>query len=298
MLSPKYYDHHHSRPIDLDKDGCAFQDWRRLFGKALFARHRKGFLVFLPPHKIEACDEYQESDPYTVAVNIDSAFHKIRIECTLEVLGDALKRIQGMPKILDLGCGEGHVTAEIKAAYVDAEVSALDYSISAIEYGVAHYPGIDFILADAHDPPYAPGYFDVVVCNNIWEHVPDPLFLLSRASEIIRPGGYLVVSTPSRYRLRNMVRVMRGRPVELMSKHHVTDYSVGQVVEQLRYGGFRVVRLLSKSASAMGLGAKVIKMLLSGIIALTGSHHRLESTVFYLAQRTDMNTEQGTAGSG
>ena len=138
------------------------------------------------------------------------------------------------PKILDIGCGEGHITAEIQKNFLGAEVSGLDYSISAISYAVEKFPGIDFCVADAYNPLYCDNYFDAVVCNNLWEHIPDPLALLKGMNRILKDGGYIILSTPSRYRFPNLLNVLRGKPPVFMSTHHVTEYSVGQVIEQLR----------------------------------------------------------------
>jgi len=290
MHSSKYYDRRRSRPLDLEEDGCDLERWRALQGKAVFARHPSGFLIFLSPDKIEVSDEYKAGDPYTVVENLGSPFHQMRIECTLQAVGEALQAdVCRAPRILDLGCGEGHITAGIKEAWPDAEVSGLDYAVSAIERATEWYPGIDFIVADAYEPPYRDDYFDVVVCNNLWEHVPDPLRLVGGISDILRPGGWLVISTPSRYRAENVLRVARGIPVRLMSKHHVTEYSVGQVMEQLRYAGFRVVRSSTKPLKGISFHLRAVRWLCSPLLSLVGSHHRLECTVFFLAQSSVRN---------
>ena len=291
MKSQKYYDHHNDQPIDLDKDGCSLSNWREQYRQARFAIHPKGFLIFLSPDELEACDEYSDSDPYAFETNLDSEFHKRRIDCTLELIKDALQAIQGMPRILDLGCGQGHITARIQKEYPEAEISGLDYSISAIEYAVDHFPQIAFDVANAYKLPYTSSYFDVVVCNNLWEHVPDPLSLLQSISRVIKPRGFLVISTPSRYRLENLIRVIRGKPVTFMSKHHVTEYSVGQVIEQCKYGGFMVTRVFSKPIKISSTKARVAYTLFSWALAFTGSHHQLEGTVFYLAQKSEEKIE-------
>ena len=186
-----------------------------------------------------------------------------------------------------MGCGQGHITAKIKESYPSAEISALDYSLSAIEYAVSHFSDIDFACGSAYACPYTERYFDIVVCNNIWEHVPDPLCLLSEIRRLLKPGGFLIVSTPSRYRLNNLIRVLMGKSVIFMSQHHVTEYSVGQVLEQLTYGGFRLIKVLSKPVhgESEGLKSKVAKSIFSLNISISGSHHQLSSTVFYLSQR-------------
>ncbi len=284
MPRSKYYDHRNNQPIDLSRDGCDLVDWNRLYQESQFARHPSGFNIFLAPDKLLASDEYLESDPYTVEENINSEFHTHRFEVTLELVREAVSSIKGAPKILDLGCGQGHITEKIREAFSDGEVTGLDYSVSAIEYAHKHFPKNDFSVGDAYHCPYTDGYFDIVVCNNIWEHVPDPLYLLSRIKRSIKSGGYLIVSTPSRYRVINLVRILRGQKIVFMSQHHVTEYTVGQVKEQLAYGGFDVRRVASRSVSLLSKKGNFAKYIFTKLVKSLRSHHQLGPTVFYLAQ--------------
>lgn len=297
MSESKYFDYTNGKRLHSESDGCHLADWHRLYRQYAFARHPDGFRVFLPPGRINKSDEYAEADPYTVEETINEEFHSRRIEITIDMVREAISMQDQISQILDLGCGQGHITEKIRRALKDVELSGLDYSISAIEYAHEHFPEIDFAVGDAYESPYATGFFDVVVCNNLWEHVPDPLVLLSRIKRVIKPGGYLVVSTPSRYRIGNLIRILLGKPVVFMSRHHVTEYTVGQVKEQLRYGGFEVKRVLSRPISTGSLktkvARKVVGSVLSRFIAMVRSHHQLESTVFYLAQEASGCTSQG-----
>jgi 2-polyprenyl-3-methyl-5-hydroxy-6-metoxy-1,4-benzoquinol methylase len=284
MTKSKYYDYIKNSPLNLESDGCDLAEWHRLYGEYRFARHPKGFKVFLPPDRLAASDEYAESDPYNVELGIDSKFHRRRIEITIDLINEAVSFIKGTPRILDLGCGQGHITEKIRLAQDCAEVTGIDYSVSAIEYAHEHFPLIDFAVGNAYESPYSPGYFDIVVINNLWEHVPDPVFLLSKIKQIIKPRGFIILSTPSRYWAGNLVKILSGKPVLLTSSNHVTEYTVGQVIEQLAYGGFEMRRILSRPISSGSLRNKVASWLFSKLIKTIGSHHILELTVFYLAQ--------------
>ena len=287
----KYYDWSRERPLDKS-DGAPFSDWMADPNHpAPLAVHPEGFLVSLRPDEIRNLDEYSDGDPYKVADKKDSPFHKQRICATLEMVANAIPKQMDSPKILDVACGEGHITAAIQDKFPQAEISAFDASLSAVSSASKTYPGITFDLANAYDPPYRPDYFDCVVCNNIWEHVPDPLHLLARLSRLLKPNGYLIISTPSRYNLNNLFRILVGKPVALMSCHHVTEYSVGQVLEQMRWGGFSVEKILSE---LIGPEKHTIRTVIKYSIAtifkaflrLSHSHHRLGSTVFYLARKS------------
>lgn len=172
------------------------------------------------------------------------------------------------------------------------EIAGLDYSVSAIAYANKHWPKIEFCVADAHTPPYKPEYFDLVICNNIWEHVPDPVHLLQGLSRVLKTGGHVLISTPSRYRLDNLAKVIMGRPTTLMAKNHVTEYSVGQVVEQLGYGGYTVESVHSRpmrydiASIKQFVGYKIAMPILRQYLKAVKSHHNLEQTVFFLARKS------------
>lgn len=291
MAKAKYYDWSREIPLDPQRDGCSYEEWAANFEVFPFTVHPKRFLVFLSPAELETCDEYGEGDPYEVERKLEGDFHQRRIKCTLELIKSLIVEKGENVKILDLGCGQGHITARIKQAFPIAEVSGLDYSISAVEYAVGSFGGIDFAVGDAYKPPYSEEYFDVVICDNLWEHVPNPLFLLEKIRRIIKVGGYLIISTPSRYRLKNMVRIMCGKPVTFVSRLHVTEYSVGQVIEQLKFGRFEVVKTFSKPIKNPGgpiiarIGYWIIIPLARPLLKMIGSHHSLESTVFFLAKK-------------
>ncbi|NBB81329.1 MAG: methyltransferase domain-containing protein [Verrucomicrobia bacterium] len=177
-------------PIDLTRDGCSLADW--LAGnseEAEFALHPKGFPVFLRPESIGMNDEYSEGDPYAVEETLDNAFHRRRIGVTLELVREACEGNEA-PKIVDIGCGKGFLTEHVRQSNNDAQCSGLDHSVSAIAYAHDRFPRIDFAVGDAYTPPYQSASFDVVILNNIYEHVTDPVRLLAAAHRVLKPGGY------------------------------------------------------------------------------------------------------------
>ncbi|MDZ7617651.1 MAG: class I SAM-dependent methyltransferase [Patescibacteria group bacterium] len=262
-------------------------------GSGCYARDAyssQGFRVFLDRATIHMLDEYSECDPYNVACNLQMPFQRHRVETTIAMVKLASDAIGGLHTLLDVACGEGHITAAIHEAFPEVKISAFDGSLSAIRRASQSFGGIDFAVADAYDPPYSNEYFDCVVCNNIWEHVPDPLRLVEAISKLMKPGGYPIVSTPSRYRLDNLLRVCLGKPVLLASCRHVTEYSVGQIMEQMRYAGFSVERvagrvLCSRALRFRALAHRSVAACLRFLLRFLGSHHSMAATVFYLAKR-------------
>lgn len=293
-FSRKYHDWEKHQPLVVEA-GCALEQWMAGRKEARFSFHPLGFPVFLGPEELALSDEYREGDPYSAAEGLEKwpAFQNRRLQMTLQLMEEALDKLDtgdGAPCVLDIACGVGIITAAIKNRFPGTEVFGIDYSLSAIEEAARTHAEIEFAVGDAYRLPYAPGCVDVAVLNNIWEHVPDPLHLLECVKRVLRPGGYVIISTPSRYRFRNMVRVCFGMPVVFMSKQHVTEYTVGQVLEQLRFAGMdaRIVDEPLKGPSggvlrfiAFKLAVPVVRM----VLRLVGSHHSPEETVFYLARK-------------
>lgn len=286
----KYYDWSTDRSIG-ETDGCALDKWKGKSDSKSFAVHPSGFLVFISPDDIELSDEYAGGDPYSVEEKMDSAFQQRRLQGTLQSIGQIYNN--DLPwRLLDVGCGEGHITSKIANTYPNFDVSGFDYSVSAIDRATRLYgKDVDFCVASADCIPYQAEYFDIVVCNNIWEHIPHLFLMLEGLNRSLVAGGYLIISTPSRYRLANLLRIVRGRQVEFMSKLHVTEYTVGQVKEQLAWFGLQCVSVHSYPINKSNISSKglilnkVIQPLVKFYLLLMRSHHIIESTVFYIAKK-------------
>ncbi|MEO1269088.1 MAG: class I SAM-dependent methyltransferase, partial [Myxococcota bacterium] len=55
---------------------------------------------------------------------------------------------------------------------------------------------IKVLCIDMLDPPFAPGQFDLIVALNVLDNVTDPLALINQFNLQLKPGGYLLLSTP------------------------------------------------------------------------------------------------------
>lgn len=103
-------------------------------------------------------------------------------------------------RALDLGCGSGRLAADLAAA--GFAVDGIDVEERAVAIGkrILARRGLDarLYVGDVYDPnqPVAAGGYDVVVCTEVLEHVGPWRELLARATELLRPGGTLIVSVP------------------------------------------------------------------------------------------------------
>ena len=108
---------------------------------------------------------------------------------------DALRRA-GAHTVLDLGCGNGALTA---ALHRDGfAMTGLDSYESGIEIAARSFPDIAFEHAEmaALLPGHLQESFDAVIAVEVIEHLLLPRLLFERAREALRPGGTLIVTTP------------------------------------------------------------------------------------------------------
>jgi len=278
----KYYDLKKKESINLDTQSCDIISWRKNNSEYSCCRHPNGFYVFLNKEKLIKHDEYKANiDPFTILKDFNNDFHQRRLKCTIDLIKN--RKSESKSKLLDLGCGQGLFTNAFKREFPNYDVYGLDHSITAIEYASSNFSNIDFVVADAYHPPFEDEYFDIIVCNNIWEHVPDPLNMLNSIGRILKTNGQLIISTPSRYRTGNLIRGFLGKDILLMSKHHITEYSVGQIREQLNFGGFKINKTYSPPIKEAGWKTRIAKAIIYYFLKAINSHHILESTVFYSA---------------
>ena len=93
-------------------------------------------------------------------------------------------------KLLDLGCGPGHLCNE--AFEKGAEVIGADLSNNMIEIAKKNYPNISFQSQDAECLSFGDETFDVVTLNYLLLHVPDQKKVLLEVRRVLKKGGLLI----------------------------------------------------------------------------------------------------------
>jgi ubiquinone/menaquinone biosynthesis C-methylase UbiE len=111
-------------------------------------------------------------------------------------------------RALDVGCGDGRLTAELDAL----KLFAADVSPLALERAGRRLDSdIQLVeLAPDADLPLEDSQFDLVLCAETLEHIRDTQLLLSEIRRVLRPGGTLAVTTPAHSRLTGLRLLLRG----------------------------------------------------------------------------------------
>ena len=108
---------------------------------------------------------------------------------------------------LDLGCGDGLLTEQLRAD----ELTIADVSSRALARAKERLPAARSLeLEPGAVLPLADVSFDLVLCVETIEHVQDVQGLLSEARRVLRPRGALAVTTPAHGRATGLHILARG----------------------------------------------------------------------------------------
>lgn len=290
-----YFSTLHNKFIN-ERDILPYEDWLKDPKEFTVSQHPEGFLIFIPHEKAILVDEYdgQTGDPYWEKNHPSYVeAEKRMIGCTLELIEISGIIDEPSTRILDVACGKGNITERIKNRFPSATIIGLDISLTAVrEAALKKHKDIRFLVANAFELPFAQGTFDLVVCNNLWEHITDPFRLGTSLNRIMKPNGALIISTPSRYNFENLWSVIHGNKVNFQNPtFHLTEYSIGQVKEHMTRSGFSVEKIITKPMPLFDVSwktrvkHKVVKPVIGKLLKLINSHHILETTAFFLARK-------------
>jgi len=131
-------------------------------------------------------------------------------------------------RILDFGCGNGNFVRFLQ------------------EKGYPGVKGYDPFSHEFGDSSVFTQQFDVISCQDVIEHVPNPGKLLDELASLVRrPGGMLAIGTPNAeyIRLQNPLDVV-GQLHQPFHRHILTSK---QLIRMLGQRGFRSGRVESRS---------------------------------------------------
>jgi trans-aconitate 2-methyltransferase len=105
-------------------------------------------------------------------------------------------QFRGDERVLDVGCGDGKVTAEIAALVKRGRVTGLDSSKQMIDFANRAFPrlrfsNLSFVVGDAANLQYSQ-QFDLVFSNAALHWIHDHRPVLAGICHALRPGGRMV----------------------------------------------------------------------------------------------------------
>ncbi|MBI4735069.1 MAG: glycosyltransferase [candidate division NC10 bacterium] len=187
---------------------------------------------------------------------------------------DRLQRFQPPARLLDLGCGGGHLLAAAR----QRGWRSLGTDLSHQACVNAHQAGAPAVQAETAALPFRDGSVEAVLLINVLDHVLDPLETLREALRVLIPGGYLAIRIPNAAFHRPWIRFLTslgpalrwygwdGYPIL-----HVFAFTGSGLTRLVQRAGFHVleVRNSSFATEVTGppqLGLRAVLRWLPGLI--------------------------------
>lgn len=153
-----------------------------------------------------------------------------------------IKRIPDIQKICELGCGNGYFSGHLAGS--GYKVVGVDASVSGIEYARKNYgESAQFFCSEispALSDKLGSANFDLVVAIEAIEHFYCPADLIETARMLLRPNGYLLLTTPYhgylKYLALSIINRMDAHLQPLFDGGHIKFFSV-QTLSRLVSGG-------------------------------------------------------------
>ena len=115
-------------------------------------------------------------------------------------------------RVVDLGCGDGHLTAQLHEFLKPRSTLGVDSSAAMLAEAPQH-EGLEFVQGDMRDH-LRPGTWDIIFSHAALQWVDDQIPLFENLYEALRPGGQLAVQMPANHdiAIHEVAREVAARP--------------------------------------------------------------------------------------
>jgi len=182
-------------------------------------------------------------------------------------------------RCLDVGCGEGRMLLLLKAFGLDC------YGVTRNIFSGQNLQGCPRgpLLKDMFEQkkiyasslniekepfPYPDAFFDLVVFQEVIEHLHNsPKLVLDEIKRVLKPNGYMIISTPNLASLAKRWNLLKGRSNHWDLKRyylyeyvsppsrdyigHTREFTLGELAKMLEWAGFSIEKMETFDASPM-----------------------------------------------
>ncbi len=221
------------------------------------------------------------------------------------VVQTALRLTDPGSRALEVGCSQAN--AGLLLAESERIVLALDLLIEALSYARAKYErGVFFVAAaSAEHLPVRDDTFDCAILGELLEHCADPLSIVAEAVRVLRPGGYLLITTPNGQYLRSRLPLyradvatdesLRARQFGPEGSDHLFAFTRESLHQLLGAAGLEAISVCYLGSALCSDRWRGLQRLLPAswppglgriVNRLPGAGRRLAPTLFAVAQKT------------
>lgn len=147
-------------------------------------------------------------------------------------------------RTLEIGCGEGRFIGGLSGV---EESWGIEPS-SAAAMAKRHLTQVFHATFDEAEPKLPIGFFDLVICNDVIEHMPDHGSFFDRVEKFIAPGGMIIGSIPNVQFYVNMIEYLVKKDwcytdLGILDRTHLAFFTEKSLRSTLERYGYRVLQI-------------------------------------------------------
>ena len=131
----------------------------------------------------------------------------------------------GCRSVLEVGCGDGFVLEAI--ADLDVDLAGVEISEVRVARANARAPRAKVVQGDARSLRFPPRSFDVTICTEVLEHVPQPEQAVRELERVTKRRGSIIVTVPNERNWRLGRAALLRFPIRIPD--HVNAFRVRDV---------------------------------------------------------------------
>jgi len=148
---------------------------------------------------------------------------------------------------LDIGCSAGLITSFISKNF--KKTIGIDTDFNAIKSAKKlSNKKLNFINASALEIPFKDNFFDLVICNHIYEHVPDAQKMFNEIYRVLKNNGICYLSAGNKYNIMEghyKLPFLSWLPQSLANLY-LRITGCGKTYEEKHFSYFKIKRMLKK----------------------------------------------------
>ena len=168
---------------------------------------------------------------HKTTVNINS-FKKRHFQ--IVKLINSLYKNKEIIKVAEIGSGYGHL-----ANLISIKSKNMAYTGYELNPGRAEFCRQNNLNVKDEYFPVKPNAYNVVILDNVLEHIVDPGNMLNSVAKSLKQDGYILIIVPNRHDIRRLSTRWRNRHFWQL-RSHVSYYSYGDLVRLTQRYGLKI----------------------------------------------------------
>jgi 2-polyprenyl-3-methyl-5-hydroxy-6-metoxy-1,4-benzoquinol methylase len=149
--------------------------------------------------------------------------------------------------ILEVGCGEGNFSSILKQKIDKSEVWGIEISEAEAKVAAEKLDKVLVGSAESQIDQLSEDYFELVIFNDVLEHLTNPYNILQQIKSKLKPGGRIVSSIPNMRYFPNLFDLLWRKNWDytdsgIMDKTHLRFFTVNSILKMYQGQGYKVLQ--------------------------------------------------------